>query len=344
MTDRRLALTPEALQMMDTIARTGSFAAAARELGKVPSALTYNVRQLEEALDALLFDRSSRQAQLTAAGEELLREGRRLLQQLDAVANRVQRVATGWETQLGIAVDNIIAPSAIFDLMAAFYDLRLELPAPGSAAASAGALASKSAAANRSTEVSAPPTRLSLRSEVLAGTWEAIITGQVDLAIGVLAPASPTDDIVCAPLGEMEMLLAVAPHHPLAEAPEPLSFSTVARHRVVAIADTAQRIETRTYGVLAGQDVLTVPSLAAKLEAQIRGLGLGRLPEPLARRHVEAGRLVVKRTEETSSHITLHYAWRRAAAHGKALTWWLDQLASPTTRRALLEQHAGLII
>ena len=66
--------------MMDAIARTGSFAAAARELGKVPSALTYNVRQLEDALDVLLFDRSSRQAQLTAAGEELLDEGRRLLE------------------------------------------------------------------------------------------------------------------------------------------------------------------------------------------------------------------------------------------------------------------------
>ena len=79
MPDRRNVLTPEALAMMDTIARTGSFAAAARELGKVPSALTYNVRQLEDALDVLLFDRSSRQAQLTAAGEELLNEGRRLL-------------------------------------------------------------------------------------------------------------------------------------------------------------------------------------------------------------------------------------------------------------------------
>jgi DNA-binding transcriptional LysR family regulator len=66
--------------MMDTIARTGSFAAAARELGKVPSALTYSVRQLEDALDVLLFDRRSRQAQLTAAGQELLQEGRRLLQ------------------------------------------------------------------------------------------------------------------------------------------------------------------------------------------------------------------------------------------------------------------------
>jgi molybdate transport repressor ModE-like protein len=116
MTDRRHALTPEALEMMDTIARTGSFAAAARELGKVPSALTYSVRQLEEALDVLLFDRSSRQAQLTAAGAELLHEGRRLLAQMDAVANRVQRVATGWETTLAIAVDNVVAPRAIFDL------------------------------------------------------------------------------------------------------------------------------------------------------------------------------------------------------------------------------------
>src|ERR1700751_926433 len=94
--DKRRALTPEALSMMDTIARTGSFAAAARELGRVPSALTYQVRQLEEALDAVLFDRGAGQARLTAAGEELLNEGRRLLAELDAVTNRVRRVASGW--------------------------------------------------------------------------------------------------------------------------------------------------------------------------------------------------------------------------------------------------------
>src|ERR1051325_6551399 len=104
-TASRNVLTPESLAMMDVIARTGSFAAAARELGKVPSSLTYSVRQLEEALDVLLFDRRSRQARLTAAGQERLDEGRRLLEQVDAVANRVQRVATGWEAQLSIAVD-----------------------------------------------------------------------------------------------------------------------------------------------------------------------------------------------------------------------------------------------
>jgi DNA-binding transcriptional LysR family regulator len=165
MTERRNVLTPEALSMMDAIARTGSFAAAARELGKVPSALTYNVRQLEDALDVLLFDRRSRQAQLTAAGEELLNEGRRLLVEMDAVANRVRRVATGWETQLTVAVDGAMSQVTVFELCEAFYSLNPQ----GVAGASGGG----------------PGTRLRLRTEVLAGTWEALISGNADLAIGV---------------------------------------------------------------------------------------------------------------------------------------------------------------
>ncbi|MCP5750403.1 LysR family transcriptional regulator, partial [Klebsiella pneumoniae] len=82
----RDVLTPEALAMLQAVARAGSFAAAARELGVVPSAVTYRVRQIEDALDALLFDRASRQARLTDAGTELLREGERLLGEIDAVA------------------------------------------------------------------------------------------------------------------------------------------------------------------------------------------------------------------------------------------------------------------
>ncbi|MEO6363318.1 MAG: LysR family transcriptional regulator, partial [Caldimonas sp.] len=121
MNEARNVLTPEALTMMDAIAQNGSFAAAARQLGKVPSALTYSVRQLEDALDVLLFDRRSRQATLTAAGRELLDEGRRLLEQIDAVANRVKRVATGWETQLTIAVDDAISRTTILELCEAFY-------------------------------------------------------------------------------------------------------------------------------------------------------------------------------------------------------------------------------
>ena len=103
--------------------RSGSFAAAARELGLVPSAVTYRIRQIEDALDVLLFDRSSRQARLTEAGAELLREGDRLLLEIDAVANRVKRVATGWESQLTIAVDSVISWPTMMELVEAFYAL-----------------------------------------------------------------------------------------------------------------------------------------------------------------------------------------------------------------------------
>ena len=321
MSDRRNVLTPEALNMVDVIARTGSFAAAARELGKVPSALTYSVRQLEDALDVLLFDRRSRQAQLTAAGQELLQEGRRLLQELDAVANRVQRVATGWETQLTLAVDNAIAPRALFDLVAAFYEIR---PEAGS--------------------TTGPPTRLKFRNEVMSGTWEALLSGHADLAIGT-GDNSPASAVRSEVLGEIRFIFVVAPHHPLAALPEPLSSATLAAHRVVAIADTARDLAPMTIGVLPGQDVLTVPSMAAKLEALLRNLGCGSLPEPLVRRHVEAGRLVVKELETRRRPIRLHYAWRDTGQRpGHALAWWLKQLQSPATRRALLEQHEGLIL
>ncbi len=71
-------LTPDAFRILAAIADAGSFAGAARALGLVPSALTYRVRQIEDALDVLLFDRSSRQARPTAAGAELLAQAARL--------------------------------------------------------------------------------------------------------------------------------------------------------------------------------------------------------------------------------------------------------------------------
>ncbi len=328
MTERRQALTPDALAMMDTIARTGSFAAAARELGKVPSALTYSVRQLEDALDVLLFDRSSRQAQLTAAGSELLHEGRRLLQEMDAVANRVRRVASGWETQLSIGLEDLVSMATVFELVDAFCQV-----CDGKEDRPAGVQ-------------SGPATRLRLRTDVLAGTWEALVSGQVDLAIGVSGEYANPGGIELRLLGEMAFVFCVAPHHPLAALEGPLEDAQLVHHRAVAVADTAQRMTPITVNLLPGQDVLTVPSMRSKLEALLRGLGCGFLPEPLARAQLQAGRLVRKETARASPLARLHYAWRAERGSlglGRALQWWLSQLESPVTRLALLERHAGLL-
>ena len=326
--DRRNALTPDALAMMDTIARTGSFAAAARELGKVPSALTYSVRQLEDALDVLLFDRSSRQARLTAAGTELLVEGRRLLAEMDAVANRVHRVSTGWETQLTIACDAAISRRTVLELCEAFYALR-----------------------PKDLGGSGPGTRLRLRTEVMSGTLEALVSGQADLAIGLPTDTPAQAGIELRPLGEVEFIFVLAPHHPLAARPEPLTDDCLYPHRGVAVADSAQRLTPITVNLLPGQDVLTVTSMEDKREAILMGLGAGFLPEPLVHEDLAAGRLVQKAVARQRRVARIQYGWRTAAApqprrapQGLGLRWWLDQLESAATRRALLERrspHAG---
>ncbi len=308
----RNVLTPDALAMLQSIAGAGSFAAAARDLKLVPSALTYRVRRIEDALDVLLFDRSSRQARPTAAGAELLREGSRLLEEIDAVANRVKRVATGWEPQLTIAVDSIIAKTTVLELCESFF-------------------------------AQAPPTRIKLRDETLSGTLDCLTSGQADLALGV-AESGNNAGIHSKPLGDVSFVYAVAPHHPLAGAPEPLKDEVVRQHRAVAVADTIGRGKGLTVGLLGGQDVFTVATMRDKLDTQLRGMGSGFVPECMARAYIETGRLVVKRTERPQRIVRVSYAWRSVAKtdHGRALAWWLTQLESPTTRAALLERHRGV--
>jgi molybdate transport repressor ModE-like protein len=304
----RDVLTPDALSLLQAVSQTGSFAAAARELGLVPSAVTYRIRQIEDALDVLLFDRSSRQARLTDAGTELLREGGRLLQEIDAVANRVKRVATGWESQLTIAVDTVVSCATVMELVQAFFEL-------------------------------APTTRLRLLDESLTGTLETLTRGQADLAIGVVLEPGNSPGIQTLPIGEMQFVYVVAPHHPLAKLREPVSDEVLQKHRAIAVADSVQHGAAATFSLLPGQDVLTVPTMRAKIDAQLRGLGGGFVPEPLARPHVERGTLVVKKIQRSNRLVPLRYAWRTTTPPGRALSWWLKQLESTATRKALLERH-----
>ena len=309
----RDALTPESIGLIGAVHRAGSMAAAARELGVVPSALTYRIRQLEDALDVLLFDRSSRQARLTEAGKELLREGDRLLVELDAIANRVKRVATGWEPQLTLAVDSVISRTTVLELCEAFFALD-------------------------------PPTRLRIREESLSGTLAALNSGQADLAIGVALQPTLDKSVHSKPLGAVHFIYAVAPHHPLALAEEPVTDAMVMAHRAVAVADSVPRGEGLTVGLMGGQDVLTLPGMQEKLDAQLRGLGGGFLPEYLARPHIASGRLVEKQMQRPTRPIPMSYAWRRASPgnEGRALQWWLRQLENPATRKALLERAQSI--
>src|SRR5262249_25122879 len=147
---RPMKLSLEALTVLDAIDRRGSYAAAAEELHRVSSALSYQVLKLESDLGVKIFDRSGHRAVLTATGRLLLEEGRQLLRMAQELETRALRMERGWETVLRIAVDTTVPFALLLPEAQAF------------------------AAEHADTE-------LRFGREVLGGCWDAVVTRRADL-------------------------------------------------------------------------------------------------------------------------------------------------------------------
>jgi DNA-binding transcriptional LysR family regulator len=300
-------LTLDGLAVLDAIDRHRSFAAAAKELHRVPSALSYTMRKLESDLDVRLFDRSARKAVLTAAGRELLDEGRQLLVLAANLEGRVRQVARGWEIELRIALDNLVAAESLLELVPEFDKL-------GSG------------------------TRLRIFYEVLGGTWDALLAGRADLAVGASGEPPSLSGFTVREMNRVRFLFCVAPRHPLARAAEPLRPAQLLPHRALVVGDSSQSAPPRSAGVLAGQDILVVPDLAAKVVGQRLALGVGYLPEAIALQEQKAGTLLVKKVAEPKREAVQFVAWR-TEAKGKALAWWLERLDAKACARAVSRQR-----
>ncbi len=296
-------LTLDALQVLDAIATKGSFAAAAESLHRVPSAITYTVRKLEDDLGIALFDRSGHRAELTEAGSELLREGRFMLRAADELQSRVRRVSTGIETNLSIAVSDLFKLEAIYPILQEFYQQGFG-------------------------------TRIRLLNEVFGGSWDALVSGRADISLGAPGDGPPGGGYSTKVMGPLVFQFAVAPHHPLAAMPEPLHNCDIQQYRSISGADTSRNLQPRTSGILTGQDVLTVPTMRNKLQAQIAGLGVGYLPKHLAERHAASGELVIKEVAEAKSEAPIYMAWRTGG--GKAQSWLIKAFEKLTLDELML--------
>lgn len=292
--NRMLKLSLESLHILDAIDRNGSFASAAKELFRVPSTISYAVAKLEEDLGVQLFQRTGPRTELTAAGRELVNEGRYLLKAAQDLEHKVRRVAVGWETEFSIAIDGLFSPLLLLPEITAFYE-------------------------------ATDTTRLRLSQEALSGTWEALMDRRVDLLIGAAGEGPSGGGYITELLGTMPFVFAVAPAHPLASLNRPLSRIDIHQHRVISVADSAQRMATRTVGLLQGQDTLTVPSLQCKFDFQLAGVGAGFLPACWAEPAIKAGRLVKKEVEESRTPENFYLAWR-VGEQGAALKWWISRL------------------
>jgi DNA-binding transcriptional LysR family regulator len=295
-----LNISLELLQLLDAIDRRGSFAAAAQSLHRVPSAITHAISKAENLFGFPLFERQGRRAALTEAGRSLLDGGRPLLEAATHLERRARQVASGWEAELRIAVDALIPAEQLFPLIEAFY------------------------AEGHGTEI-----RLS--SEVLAGCWDALLSGRAELSVGAPGDLPAGGGLTATPMGNVSFAFAIAPDHPLAHEPEPIPVERIRQYRAIVLADTTRGLEPRSSGLLSGQAVLRVPDVKSKVAAQVAGLGVGYLPRALAEAEAANGRLAIRRTAEPRPPVTLHLAW--CSSHrGKALQWFRERLMRPETR------------
>ena len=124
---RNLDLT--ALRSFVAVAETGGVTKAANMLNLTQSAVSMQIKRLEDALDVGLLDRSNRTVSLTGEGEQLLGYARRMLSLNDEVWARLTAQEYEGEIRLGVPHDIIYPtiPQVLKRFAAAFPRMRVRL-------------------------------------------------------------------------------------------------------------------------------------------------------------------------------------------------------------------------
>lgn len=291
----RHAISLEAIRILDTIDIKGSFGAAAEQLHKVPSALSYTMAKLEADLGVNIFDRSGQRAVLTSAGRLLLDEGRHLLASADRLEALIKQLETGWEPVLRIAKDTILPMQPLFDAIAQFNQLNKHVA-------------------------------LNLSEEVLGGSWDALVADRCDLVLGA-GGELPKGQFDYRSIGEVEFVFAVAAGHKLAQHIEPIDIEAMRDFPAVIVADSSRSLPSRSVGLLDTRQIIRVASMQAKLDAQILGLGVGFLPKHMAQPALLTGELVVLPCSIPRPNMPAYIAWRKDNK-GRSLHWFIDTFST----------------
>lgn len=253
--------TLDQLLVLDAIDRTGSFAAAAKALFKVPSAVSYNIQSLEHALGVNVFDRSRRRATLTDAGRRLLEASREVI----AKARELERVAAelrdGWEPELHVVVDGALPISPITSCVRSFANPDV-------------------------------PTALRVDIEYQDGVTDAFDSHHADIALILgLDEDEDRDGYDVRPLPPLRMLLVAAPDHPLVGVP--LDPKLRGEHAELVVRDSSPRFsKTSRASFMGSRNVCYLSDFHSKRIALLNSAGYGWVPRHLIAEDLAASRLV----------------------------------------------------
>ena len=283
------------LEMLDTVARLESFTAAAETLHKVPSAISYGVRQIERELDVVLFRRLPRKVELTSAGELFIIEARAMLRQMEEITAQTRRAAHGWQKTLRLTLDNVVKLDKMKPLIEDFYQTFQHA-------------------------------ELQINMEVYNGSWEAISQGRADIVIGATSAVPVGGDFEVRDMGVLEWAFVMSPHHPCASEPV-LSEVFVSQFPAIGLDDTSNLLPKRHNVHYPQQRRLLLPNWHSAIECLKNGVGVGFMPRHIAQPLIDDGLLVEKALPEERPLSQCCLVWRKDDNH-RMIAWVVEYLGS----------------
>ncbi|WP_241572464.1 DNA-binding transcriptional activator PunR [Rosenbergiella nectarea] len=284
------------LTVIDSVARNGSFSGAAQELHRVPSAISYSVKQVEEWLAVELFERRHRDVILTPSGEHFLTEARSVIKKMNGTRQQCQQLANGWRGRFSIAIDRIVKQSRVEQLVVDFYR-------------------------------HFPDIELHINDEVFNGVWDALADGRVDMAIGATQAVPVSGRFSVRDMGKLSWRCVVANDHPL-QGKTLIKEDDLRKWPSLVIEDTSRVLPRRDTWTLDNQRRLVVPNWPVGMRCVQTGLCVAMVPAHIATPYLQQGRLVELPISIPDSPCYL--SWRENS-FSPGLQWILDYLGDTAT-------------
>ncbi|HKQ67974.1 MAG TPA: LysR family transcriptional regulator [Polyangiaceae bacterium] len=120
------SLVPALLDVL-MVARAGSVGAAAKQLHKTPSAVSQQVRRVEEHFGVLLFERAGRGIRLSSSGEAALSAINRLFDEAEALFGHLSDLAGTSVTTLRIAASDYLGKGLLLPVLRELFASRAPL-------------------------------------------------------------------------------------------------------------------------------------------------------------------------------------------------------------------------
>jgi len=290
------APTLDQIAVFLAIVETGSFAAAARKLGRATSVISYAVANLESQLGVTLFARAgTARPKLTDAGRAILSDSRGLAIALDGLLAKARGLTSGLEAEVSLVVDVMLPAKKLVRTLDEFRK-------------------------------TFPTVALRLRVEALGAVTQAVLEGAA--AFGVSGPLEMASDLLArGPAGSVKLLAVAAPDHPLALITGPISAAAARDHIQLVLTDRSNLTDGRDFGVVSVKS-WRLADLGAKHALLLAGLGWGNMPKPMVNDDLKRGRLVELKIETPNAlAYPFHTVYRSDAPPGPAASWLMERLA-----------------